>query len=146
MTLGFLLWIATTVFPQPLADQTCLATTVYLEARGEPTNGQFAVAEVALRRQEKGHWGQNICDVVTAPWQFAPATTPKDFQIADLDAWNKAWQIAGESIRMWQLPDKQRVVVVPKADHFVKLADASPKWARGRPLRTIGEHSFYAVN
>lgn len=146
MSLGFLLWVATTVLPQPLANQTCLATTVYLEARGEPVAGQFAVAEVALRRQEMPRWDHDMCKVVTAPWQFAPATTPKSFQISNLKAWNKAWQIAGDSMRMWKLPAKQRVVVVPRANHFVKLAAASPKWAKGRPLRTIGEHSFYAVN
>lgn len=146
MTLGFILWFAMNVLPQPLANQTCLATTVYLEARGEPTAGQFAVAEVALRRQDAGRWGPGVCDVVTAPWQFAPATTPKSFKINDLDAWNKAWQIAGESMRNWQLPPAERVVVVPKANHFVVLAKATPDWASGTPIRTIGEHSFYDVN
>lgn len=146
MSLGFLLWVATTLLPQPLANQTCLTTAVYLEARGEPVAGQFAVAEVALRRQEMPRWNHDMCKVVTAPWQFAPATTPKSFQIKNLEAWNKAWRIAGESMRMWKLPVKQRVVVVPHANHFVKLADASPSWAKGQPLRTIGEHSFYAVN
>ena len=145
MTLGALFWIATLV-PQPLASQTCLATTVYLEARGEPTVGQFAVAEVALRRQEIGRWGHDLCKVVTAPYQFAPATTPMTFEITNLAAWNKAWAIAGESMAMWKLPKNQRVVVVPRADHFVKLEDASPKWAHATPLRTIGDHTFYALN
>lgn len=146
MTLGFLLWLATTVLPQPMANQTCLAATVYLEARGEPTQGQFAVAEVVLRRQETKRWEHDICKVVTAPWQFAPATTPANFRIANLDAWHKAWSIAGESMRMWKLPPDQRVVVVPDADHFVRLSVANPEWARGKPVRTIGEHSFYALN
>lgn len=146
MSLGFLLWFATTVLPQPLANHTCLATTIYLEARGEPVAGQFAVAEVVLRRQEDGRWGHNVCKIVTAPWQFAPGTTPKAFKIRNLAAWNKAWSIAGESMQMWKLPKKLRVMVVPTANHFVKLDSATPKWARGAPLRTIGEHSFYAVN
>ena len=50
MKLGLLLWM-TSVMPQPVADQTCLAATVYLEARGESTRGQMAVAEVGLHRQ-----------------------------------------------------------------------------------------------
>lgn len=145
MTLGMLLWVAT-LLPQPLADQTCLATTIYLEARGESTMGQFAVAEVALRRQERGQWGHHMCKVVTAPFQFAPATTSKNFELRNLAAWNKAWKIAGESMQMWKLPREQRVVVVPRADHFVKLESASPKWARATPLRTIGDHAFYALN
>lgn len=145
MTLGFLLWFATTLLPQPLADQACLATTVYLEARGEPTTGQRAVAEVALRRQDSGRWGDSICDVVTAPWQFAPATTPKSFQIANLEAWNEAWKIAGQSMHNWGLPATERVVVVPHANHFVVLAEVTPDWATGQPIRTIGDHSFYDV-
>ena len=53
MKLSALLWMAS-VLPSHLADQTCLATTVYLEARSEPTIGQYAVAEVALRRRDRG--------------------------------------------------------------------------------------------
>ena len=52
MKLSMLLWL-TTLLPQPIADQACLATTVYLEARSEPTIGQMAVAEVALRRRDR---------------------------------------------------------------------------------------------
>ena len=33
MKLSFLLWLAQ-ILPQPTADPLCLATTVYLEARG----------------------------------------------------------------------------------------------------------------
>ncbi|HET6631999.1 MAG TPA: cell wall hydrolase [Rhodanobacteraceae bacterium] len=145
MTLGFLLWVAT-LLPQPLAAQTCLATTVYLEARSEPTIGQFAVAEVAMRRRDRGRYGHSVCKVVEAPWQFAISTTPKSFELSNLEAWNKAWSIAGETLDMWKLPKNKRVVVVPGANHFVKLSAAHPSWADGEPLRTIGEHSFYAVN
>ncbi len=146
MTLGLVLWLATAMLPQPLANQACLATTVYLEARGEPVAGQRAVAEVAMRRLDSGRWGDSVCDVVTAPWQFAPATTPKSFQIDDLDAWNKSWKVAGRAMKTWKLPPSQRVVVVPRANHFVRLDQASPAWAKGTPIRTIGEHSFFAVN
>lgn len=145
MTLGWILWLAS-LLPQPLADQTCLATTIYLEARSEPVIGQFAVAEVALRRQEEGRWGESVCDVVTAPWQFATATTAKDYRVSNLDAWNTAWRIAGTTIRTWELPADQRVVVVPGADHFVELAVATPAWSRNKPLRTIGDHTFYDVD
>ncbi|GAP67316.1 cell wall hydrolase [Mizugakiibacter sediminis] len=145
MKLSWLLWLAS-VLPQPLADQTCLATTVYLEARSEPALGQLAVAEVALRRRDRGRWGDNVCAVVSAPRQFAVTTTPKSFEIANVPAWNKAWRIAGEALTMWQQPRGKRVVVVPMADHFVKLDEAQPEWAKGAPLARIGEHSFFAVN
>jgi spore germination cell wall hydrolase CwlJ-like protein len=139
-----LLWLAS-VLPQHLADQTCLATTVYLEARSQPTIGQLAVAEVALRRRDQGQWGDTVCKVVTAPHQFATATTPKSYEIANLPAFRKAWQIAGDSISNWGLPANQRRLVVPHANHFATAA-VSPSWERNRTGITIGAHTFYAVN
>jgi spore germination cell wall hydrolase CwlJ-like protein len=144
MKLSMLLWLAS-VLPQPVADQTCLATTVYLEARSEPTAGQLAVAEVALRRRERGLWGDTVCKVVTAPHQFATATTPGSFVISNMDAFSKAWKLAGLSISNWELPAKKRKLVVPHADHFATLA-MTPDWSLNRASTTIGEHKFYAVN
>lgn len=144
MKLSMLLWL-TSLMPQPVADQACLATTVYLEARSEPTNGQLAVAEVALRRLDRGRYGNTVCKVVTAPHQFATTTTPGSFEVNNVQAFNKAWQIAGTSIRNWQLPLAQRRMLVPRADHFATTA-ITPSWSHNRPSVTIGEHAFYAVN
>ena len=144
MKLSMLLWL-TTLMPQPLADQACLATTVYLEARSEPANGQLAVAEVALRRKDRGNWGGTVCKVVTAPHQFATTTTPGSFDITNLDAFHKAWLVAGRSIENWRLPLAKRHMLVPHADHFATVASV-PVWSLNRPSITIGEHAFYAVN
>lgn len=144
MKLSMLLWL-TTLMPQPVADQACLATTVYLEARSESTNGQLAVAEVALRRRDRGRWGDTVCKVVTSPHQFATTTTSGSFEITNLEAFNKAWKVAGLSIQNWQLPVAKRRMLVPRADHFATTA-ISPAWSRNRPSVTIGEHAFYAVN
>ncbi|KZC16982.1 cell wall hydrolase [Rhodanobacter sp. FW510-R12] len=144
MKLSMLLWL-TSLMPQPVADQACLAATVYLEARSEPLNGQLAVAEVAMRRLDRGRWGNTVCKVVTAPHQFAITTTPGSFEVNNLEAFNKAWQVAGTSLRNWQLPIAQRRMLVPHADHFATTAIA-PAWSHNRPSVTIGEHAFYAVN
>lgn len=144
MKLSMLLWL-TTLMPQPVADQACLATTVYLEARSESTNGQLAVAEVALRRRDRGRWGDTVCKVVSSPHQFATTTTPGSFEITNLEAFGKAWRVAGTSIQNWQLPVAQRRMLVPRADHFATTA-VSPAWSHNRPSVTIGEHAFYAVN
>jgi spore germination cell wall hydrolase CwlJ-like protein len=144
MKLSLLLWVAS-VLPNHLADQTCLATTVYLEARSEPTIGQYAVAEVALRRRDRGLWGKNVCDVVTSPRQFAITTTSQSFEVTDLVSWTKAWKVAGDSINNWNLPKSERLVYVPQADHFATVA-VSPVWSSSRVVRTIGDHAFYAVN
>lgn len=144
MKLSLLLWL-TTLMPQPVADQACLATTVYLEARSEPALGQLAVAEVALRRRDRGHYGNTVCKVVTAPHQFATTTTPGSFEINNADAFIKAWDVAGNSIHNWQLPPDKRHMLVPHADHFATTAIA-PLWSHNRPSITIGDHAFYAVN
>ena len=145
MKLALLLWLAS-VLPQPTADQVCLASTIYLEARSEPARGQMAVAEVALRRRESGRWGDAVCSVVEAPGQFALSRTSGNFVFANPHAWEKAWSIAGRAIDMWSLPRSQRKFVVPNADHFVAVDSASPAWIKGPPLATIGGHNFYRIN
>ena len=144
MTLSILLWL-TTLMRQPVAEHACLATTVYLEARGESANGQAAVAEVALRRRDRGNWGKTLCQVVTAPHQFATTTTPGSFAISNLEAYQQAWAISGQSIHNWSLPVAQRHILVPHADHFATLA-VVPDWSFKRPSVTIGDHAFYVVN
>jgi spore germination cell wall hydrolase CwlJ-like protein len=144
MKLSMMLWLMT-VLPQPLADQTCLATTVYLEARSQSTDGQLAVAEVAMRRRERGQWGDTVCEVVKSPHQFALSTTPQSQDIDNLKAFQKAWEVAGKSISNWQLPADERRLLVPHADHFA-TASITPAWSRNHKGVTIGDHAFYAIN
>ncbi len=42
----------------------CLAVGVYFEARGEPTRGQIAVAQVIMNRVREGFYPNTICKVV----------------------------------------------------------------------------------
>src|SRR5581483_11483404 len=46
------------------SDLECLAENVYFEARGEPIDGQFAVAEVTLNRTMAPNFPHTICAVV----------------------------------------------------------------------------------
>ena len=43
----------------------CLAKAVYFEARGEPLDGQRAVAEVILNRVDSPRFPSTVCGVVT---------------------------------------------------------------------------------
>src|SRR5271167_3284274 len=45
-------------------DLECLAENVYFEARGEPLEGQYAVAEVTLNRTWAQNFPHTICEVV----------------------------------------------------------------------------------
>jgi spore germination cell wall hydrolase CwlJ-like protein len=144
MKLSFLMWLAT-LLPGHAQEQLCLATTVYLEARDQSQLGQFAVAEVVLRRRENGRWGKNVCGVVTQSRQFAPSMMSSNYNIGNFKAFHRAWQIAGNALAMWSLPPVYRTQVVPGADHFVALNIAQPAWAQGEPVAVIGDHSFYRV-
>jgi spore germination cell wall hydrolase CwlJ-like protein len=146
MQLSFLLWLAS-VLPQPAADPLCLATTVYLEARDQSELGQRAVAEVALRRQENGRWGDSVCDVVTSPKQFAPTLVNPDVQVGgDIEAWTRAINVALAAQKDWQQPVADRHEVVPGASHFVALGLAKPAWRNYPTVATIGDHTFLRVD
>lgn len=145
MKLAFLIWLAS-VMPHPMADQVCLATTVYLEARSEPVVGQMAVAEVAMTRRDSGRWGDSLCSVLQAPGQFALSTTHPGFVVRNPAAFATAWRVAGRVTEMWALPHDQRDLVVPNANHFYASHIEPPSWAKSHKVATIGSHYFYRVN
>lgn len=144
MKLEWLLWL-TSLLPQPLAEHTCLATTVYLEARSEPSLGQMAVAEVVMRRRESGRWGDTICAVVNARGQFAQGIVSRNYLIKNPGAWMRSWSVAARTLRNWSLPPGERELVVPQADHFYAQNIVSPAWGDTRLIAIIGGHSFVRV-
>lgn len=145
MKLSFLMWLAS-FLPQHAADPLCLATTVYLEARDQSALGQRAVAEVALRRREDGRWGGSVCEVVTAPKQFAPTLVNPNIKLDSLVAWQRAVDIAFEADKDWSRPVASRHEVVPGASHFAALDRAQPAWRHYPTVATIGDHTFYRVD
>ncbi|HVI60501.1 MAG TPA: cell wall hydrolase [Luteimonas sp.] len=144
MKLAWILWLAS-VLPPQAADSLCLSTTVYLEARDQSDRGQQAVAEVALRRQDSGLWGDSMCEVVTARKQFAPSLVPANTRLGNVEAWSQAVTIALESERNWALPPGQRKEIVPGASHFMAQGIASPSWRNAYQVATIGGHTFLKV-
>ncbi len=144
MKLAAILWLAS-LLPQPVADPLCLATTIYLEARDQSELGQRAVAEVAMRRLDSGHWGESICAVVTAPKQFAPTIIHPGHRLKNQEAWERSARIAFESLRDWSGPVSDRSEVVPGASHFAAHNLVTPSWASSEPVAVIGDHSFYRV-
>ena len=145
MKLAWILWLAS-ILPPQAADSLCLSTTLYLEARDQPVSGQQAVAEVALRRQDSGRWGDSMCDVVTARKQFAPTLVPPGTRLGNNEAWSPAVTIALEAERNCDLPEGQRREIVPGASHFAALGIASPSWRNAYQVATIGEHTFFKVD
>jgi len=144
MKLAWLLWLAS-VLPPQASDSLCLSTTLYLEARDQPVLGQRAVAEVALRRQDTGQWGNSMCDVVTARKQFAPTLVSPQTDLGNTEAWARAVTVALDAERNWALPLGERKEVVPGATHFAALDLAQPSWRNAYRVATIGDHTFFDV-
>ena len=145
MKLAWILWLSSNVLPQPAADSLCLSTTLYLEARDQGTEGQQAVAEVALRRLDSGRWGDDMCSVVTARKQFAPTLVSPNYMISNSEAWAQAVDVALDAEENWALPPGERTEIVPGASHFVALALAQPSWRNAYRVAEIGDHTFLRV-
>lgn len=144
MKLAWILWLAS-VLPPHAADSLCLSTTVYLEARDQTPRGQQAVAEVALRRQESGLWGNSMCEVVTARSQFAPSLVPASTRLNNVEAWSRAVTVAIDSERNWALPAGEREEIVPGASHFMAQGIAAPSWRNAYQVAVIDGHTFLKV-
>ena len=144
MKLAWILWLAS-ILPPQAAESLCLSTTLYLEARNQSVLGQKAVAEVALRRQDSGLWGDSMCQVVTARKQFAPTLVSPQTRLGNTEAWAQAVTIAIEAEQNWALPTGQRKEIVPGASHFMAHDIASPSWRNAYQVATIGDHTFLKV-
>jgi N-acetylmuramoyl-L-alanine amidase len=114
-------------------ELACLATAVYFEARGEPLEGQLAVAQTILNRVDSGRFASSICGVINQPRQFSYDRSRAPRPGAD---WQRAQAIARIAAEdMWR-------DVVPRAIAF-HAARVSPNWAGKTRVATIGNHVFY---
>ena len=119
--------------PTAYGDRDCLARAVYFEARGEPLEGQLAVAQVILNRVASGRFATTVCGVVNQPGQFSfdRSRTP-----ADGRDWRTAKAIAAiAATAAWD-------VVAPRATAF-HATRVSASWSSMHKVSTIGNHVFY---
>ena len=119
-------------------ERRCLAAAVYFEARGEPLEGQVAVAEVVLNRAASGEYPASFCEVVKQPAQFSFV---RDGLFPPIDESSTAWRtaVAVAQIADEKLADKLASDVLwYHADYVV------PDWGRRLARVTqIGAHVFY---
>ena len=82
------------------AEWECLTEALYFEARGEPLEGQIAVAEVILNRRDSGAYPNTVCGVVQQgtgeKWmcQFSYFCDGLSDEPRDRQAWNHLGRIA----------------------------------------------------
>lgn len=123
----------------------CLAEAIYHEARGEPTLGQLAVANVILNRVASKQYPNSICGVVNQNdhmrlrCQFTYACNGLPDKPRPGNHWNKAQRVATQA-----MSGKRSIFAVKGATHY--HADyVKPKWAKSFKLvKKIGRHIFYA--
>ena len=120
-------------------QQECLANAVYFEARGEPVEGQLAVAEVVLNRTTTGRYPATICDVVTQPWQFSFV---RNGIIPVADRSSEAWRRA---VAIARIAENGATRLLPRDVLWYHADYVAPSWGRRLARNTkIGLHIFYS--
>jgi N-acetylmuramoyl-L-alanine amidase len=127
-------------------DLSCLARNVYFEARGEPMEGQYAVAEVTLNRVASGRFPNTICDVVHEQrWDRIRKRYVSAFSWTELErnakprgtAWKRAITVAST---VYDTREQPRV----DGALFYHARYIEPRWAKTKkPIAKIGKHIFY---
>lgn len=131
---------------QRRADLSCLAENVYFEARGEPSDGQRAVAEVTLNRVASPRFPSTVCEVVHEKrWDDIRERYLGAFSWTELDArrnpkgaeWERAVEIAAAVYEGVETP-------LVSGALFYHATHIRPSWARTKePVASIGRHVFY---
>ena len=131
-----------TVFSK--AEQTCLATGIYFEARGEKLRGQAAVGQVILNRVRNPTYPNTICGVVYQNdnllnrCQFSFACDGKRDRITNPANYKTAQEIA-----MAVTAGKIFIPEVGSATHY-HATYVAPRWANTmKKMKKIGLHIFY---
>jgi spore germination cell wall hydrolase CwlJ-like protein len=118
-------------------ETLCLAKNIYYEARGEPMQGQIAVALTTLNRVKSHKFPSSICRVVYQPYQFSwthqnlapPRKGPE---------WDTAVFVAQLTQHtLWKYAKNFKALYF----HNYKVR---PKWNRNKiVVAKIGKHTFY---
>ena len=121
------------------AEQDCLAKAIYFEARGEPIEGQLAVAEVVMNRAASGRYPTTLCEVITQRAQFSFISKGR-FPTPHFgsEAWRKSVAIA--RIAQAKLAD-----ALPSDVLWYHADYVAPSWGKRLTRNTkIGLHIFYS--
>lgn len=122
----------------------CLVAAIFFEARDQPLEGQFAVADVILNRVESSRWPDNICDVVYQPKQFSfthDGMSDNPLKYLDNNIEKQAYKTALDVAIA--VDNGNRIGLTSTHYHTV---DVDPYWNKHyRKDGTIGDHTFYTA-
>lgn len=121
----------------------CLAVAVFFEARSEPIEGQYAVAEVVMNRVMDPRWPDTICGVVFQDRQFSFTHDGKS---------DKMEKYAQNDVIEWKAMNQARTIAKQVFDEGYTELEAThyhatsvrPSWAKHyKQVGRIGSHVFY---
>jgi spore germination cell wall hydrolase CwlJ-like protein len=118
------------------SELECLAGATYFESRGEPLEGQLAVAEVIINRAESGRFANSICGVVHQRGQFSFVRGGK---MPSINRGSRAWR---EALAVAQVAQDEAWESSASDALFFHARRVSPKW-RLKRVATVGNHIFY---
>lgn len=125
--------------PQTMSRQLeCLAGAIYFEARGEPIEGQLAVAQVVINRSQSGIYPSDYCGVITQRAQFSFVRNGRiPTNRSDAASWERARKIARIAHEgLWESEAGDSL--------YFHANYVRPSWARSKQTRaTIDTHIFY---
>lgn len=118
------------------AEQNCLASAIYFEAKSESLEGQLAVGRVIVARSKSGRFPGSYCGVVFQPSQFSFV---RGHSMPGINKGSRQWQNAAALARiadanMWRSPVEGAL--------FFHAASVSPGWRLKRIAR-VDNHVFY---
>ncbi|MCA1653069.1 MAG: cell wall hydrolase [Sphingomicrobium sp.] len=130
--------IDTTAIDDLDAEATCLATAVYFESKGEPLDGQLAVAQVVINRTHSGRYPPTLCGVVKQHAQFSFVRGGAFPHVdANCAAWRKARAIA-------RIAQSNLVAGLPTDVLWYHADYVTPRWREALvQVEKIGAHIFY---
>lgn len=127
------------VIPDDLWGILC----VYAEARGEPYEGQVAVANVVRNRTRMRFFSDGtVVSTVTMPFQFSWMNHGDRQRERVLGSvWDDTMRKAA---RAWF--ESEHTQIVPDATHYYADYIAAPSWAKSNRMEfvaRIGRHAFF---
>ena len=115
---------------------TCLAQTMFMEARGEPQAGQIAVGMVLYRRADFNP--KRVCSEMARPMQFSWYGKLKPPERSSYEL--RPFILLAQKILTFKVKDTSE-----GADHFHEInLKPKPTWAHRKPIKVvINNHIFY---
>lgn len=119
------------------AEWQCLAQAIYFESRGEPLDGQVAVAEVVLNRRDSRDFPSTVCGVTHQGCQFSYVCDGYSDTMKGGAARDRS-----EKLASLMLAGRPRSLT--DGALYFHTRSVRPDWSRRfARTTTIGHHMFY---